>query len=196
MTRGRKKDFDEQEALASMTKVFWRKGYDGASYEDLVKGTGVQRYGLYSAFGDKRSAFLYCINFYVNNMVKQFTAPMRAKNAGVQEVKDYLDTISSSLCEKNTLGCFACNSINEKVTDEDKEIKKAIDSMFVMLKDSLKHALSNAKKKGEVSKSLNVNKTVNIMIGTMTGATIMSRANMEKQIIVDLIENCKEKLAK
>ncbi|WP_243466056.1 helix-turn-helix domain-containing protein [Sodalis glossinidius] len=47
---GRHKQFDECEALDAALTVFWQKGYEGASFEDLTKATGVARPGLYAAF--------------------------------------------------------------------------------------------------------------------------------------------------
>ena len=51
--RGRPRSFDEAEALDQATRVFWAKGYDGATVDDLVAGTGVSRPSLYATFGYK-----------------------------------------------------------------------------------------------------------------------------------------------
>ena len=40
------------------TQVFWSKGYDGVTIDDLVAGMGVGRPSLYAVFGDTRRLFL------------------------------------------------------------------------------------------------------------------------------------------
>ena len=55
--RGRPRSFDERR-LEKATRVFWAKGYDGATIDDLVAGMGVGRPSLYAVFGDKRTLFL------------------------------------------------------------------------------------------------------------------------------------------
>src|SRR6201987_6325962 len=62
--RGRPRSFDELEALEKATKVFWSKGYDGVTIDDLVAGMGVGRPSLYSIFGDKRTLFLRVLRAY------------------------------------------------------------------------------------------------------------------------------------
>jgi AcrR family transcriptional regulator len=63
-TRGRPRSFDEKDALEKATQVFWSKGYDGVTIDDLVAGMGVGRPSLYSVFGDKRKIFLRVLKAY------------------------------------------------------------------------------------------------------------------------------------
>ena len=63
-TRGRPRSFDETGALEKATQVFWSKGYDGVTIDDLVAGMGVGRPSLYAVFGDKRTLFLRVLRAY------------------------------------------------------------------------------------------------------------------------------------
>ncbi|MGA9487831.1 MAG: TetR/AcrR family transcriptional regulator, partial [Methylocella sp.] len=56
--------FDEWQALEKATQVFWSKGYDGVTIDDLVAGMGVGRPSLYAIFGDKRTLFLRVLRAY------------------------------------------------------------------------------------------------------------------------------------
>jgi AcrR family transcriptional regulator len=62
--RGRPRSFDEREALEKAIQVFWSKGYDGVTIDDLVAGMGVGRPSLYAVFGDKRTLFLRVLRAY------------------------------------------------------------------------------------------------------------------------------------
>jgi len=62
--RGRPRSFDETEALERAIQVFWSKGYDGVTIDDLVDGMGVGRPSLYAVFGDKRAIFLRVLQAY------------------------------------------------------------------------------------------------------------------------------------
>jgi len=61
---GRPREFDIEQALDAATGVFWAKGYEGASYEDLTQATGVARPGLYAAFGNKEELFRRVLQRY------------------------------------------------------------------------------------------------------------------------------------
>ena len=62
--RGRPRSFDEAGALEKAIQVFWSKGYDGVTIDDLVAGMGVGRPSLYAIFGDKRAIFLRVLSAY------------------------------------------------------------------------------------------------------------------------------------
>ena len=62
--RGRPRSFDETGALEKATQVFWSKGFDGVTIDDLVAGMGVGRPSLYAIFGDKRTIFLRALKAY------------------------------------------------------------------------------------------------------------------------------------
>jgi AcrR family transcriptional regulator len=62
--RGRPRSFDETGALEKATQVFWSKGYDGVTIDDLVAGMGVGRPSLYAVFGDKRAIFSRVLKAY------------------------------------------------------------------------------------------------------------------------------------
>jgi AcrR family transcriptional regulator len=61
---GRHREFDERKALEAALSVFWEKGYEGTSFDDLSKATGVARPGLYAAFGNKEALFLKAVDLY------------------------------------------------------------------------------------------------------------------------------------
>ena len=67
--RGRPRSFDERDALEKATQVFWSKGYDGVTIDDLVAGMGVGWPSLYAVFGDKRTIFLRALKAYAETKV-------------------------------------------------------------------------------------------------------------------------------
>ena len=54
----RTKEFNEDQALDKAIEIFWHKGYNGTSAQDLVNHLGLSRSSLYDTFGDKQKLFV------------------------------------------------------------------------------------------------------------------------------------------
>jgi AcrR family transcriptional regulator len=110
MAIGRPRAFDIDEALDRALKVFWQKGYEGASLPDLTRAMGINRPSLYAAFGNKEALFRKAIDRYlagpgchIGEAIKEPTA------RGVVErvLRAGMDLVTDS---RNPGGCFMVQS--------------------------------------------------------------------------------------
>ncbi|WP_245286958.1 TetR/AcrR family transcriptional regulator [Bradyrhizobium sp. Tv2a-2] len=56
--RGRPAVFDRSKALFEAMKLFWERGYEGTSFDDLIGAMGISASSFYNSFGSKEA--LYC----------------------------------------------------------------------------------------------------------------------------------------
>src|SRR5579863_5602053 len=66
---GRPREFSEATALDAAMRVFWEKGYEGASLDDLTQAMGINRSSLYASFGDKEELFNRVIARYAQGPI-------------------------------------------------------------------------------------------------------------------------------
>jgi AcrR family transcriptional regulator len=105
--RGRPRSFDESAALEKATQVFWLKGYDGVTIDDLVAGMGVGRPSLYSVFGDKRTIFLRALKAYAERKGARAAEALLAPAALRDSLASFLRFNVTSATEKGSApGCL------------------------------------------------------------------------------------------
>lgn len=63
--RGRPRAFDREAALDAATTLFWSKGYEATSINDLTQAMGIGTKSLYAAFGSKDALFTEALHHYV-----------------------------------------------------------------------------------------------------------------------------------
>ena len=62
--RGRPRVFDVDGALDAAILVFWERGYEGTTLDDLTEAMGIARPSLYAAFGNKEGVFRRAVARY------------------------------------------------------------------------------------------------------------------------------------
>lgn len=63
---GRPREFDVDVALREAMRVFWEKGYEGASLADLTEAMGITKTSMYAAFGNKEELFRKVLTLYTD----------------------------------------------------------------------------------------------------------------------------------
>ena len=120
--RGRPRKFDEGEALDRATKVFWAKGFDGATVDDLVAATGVGRPSLYATFGDKETLFMRCLEHYGRSVGALALQALHAAPDVREAVRGFLrQAVENATGEGTPRGCLmACvvPSVNDAKVQE------------------------------------------------------------------------------
>jgi AcrR family transcriptional regulator len=84
--KGRPREFDVDDALAAALRVFWTKGYEGASLTDLTDAMGITRPSLYAAFGNKEALFRKALDLYEREKLAYVSEALKAPTSrGVAE---------------------------------------------------------------------------------------------------------------
>ncbi|WP_404199284.1 TetR/AcrR family transcriptional regulator [Streptomyces tauricus] len=61
---GRPRGFDIDQALERAMRVFWARGYEGASLAELTGAMGITKTSMYAAFGNKEQLFRKALQRY------------------------------------------------------------------------------------------------------------------------------------
>lgn len=84
--RGRPREFCPDAALGAALRVFWRRGYEGASISELTEAMGITRPSLYACFGNKESLFRKAFDLYERDKLSYVSSALEAPTArGVAE---------------------------------------------------------------------------------------------------------------
>jgi AcrR family transcriptional regulator len=105
-TRGRPRSFDRDQALEQAMRLFWDKGYAGASMSDLTAAMGIASPSLYAAFGSKEGLYREAIDLYVRTYGGSLLSAMEAPTAreGVERLlRGAVDSFTSG---DNPIGCM------------------------------------------------------------------------------------------
>ena len=124
MPKGRPREFDVDEALDRALRVFWRRGYEGATLPDLTRAMGINRPSLYAAFGCKEELFRKTLDRYVEGPAAYVREALNEPTARAVAERLLGGTIDLLTDRRNPRGCLvvqgalACGETAESVRRE------------------------------------------------------------------------------
>jgi AcrR family transcriptional regulator len=76
--RGRPKNFDRAVALRQAMKLFWERGYEGASFDDLTAAMGISPSSFYNSFRSKEHLYQEATEAYMAASGEWFIGELNA----------------------------------------------------------------------------------------------------------------------
>jgi TetR/AcrR family transcriptional regulator, transcriptional repressor for nem operon len=178
----RPRKFDHDEALKAAKALFWKKGYDATTTDDLRHAMGIGRQSLYGSFGGKRLLYLEVLRRYnTESIIAQITR-LRAAASPLAGIRELLLAFASDPVEKRKLGCMGIAAICTFGSD-DTDVSAISHSSDAVLKSTLEEVLANAKRLGETRPSLDVRATAHFIQATMIGIKVSARAGAHPKIL-------------
>jgi AcrR family transcriptional regulator len=185
---GRPRCFREDAALDAAMRVFWEKGYEGASLTDLTEAMGINRPSLYAAFGDKQALFLKALDRYAHGPGAHIERALAQPTAHAVLESLFQGALAMLTDPANPRGCLTVQGA-VACGPESEPIKAALVAMRRKGERALEHRLERAQQHGDLPPDANpadlARYTATILNGLSTQA-VNGATREELQRVIDL----------
>lgn len=149
---GRPKIFDEEQALDKAIAVFWEKGYENASADDLLTAMGIGKGSFYNAYkGGKQELFEKSLKRVGGHYLKDFSQTIRNSARPIDEIKKFFLAVADT---KTQFGKFGCYFVNAVLQVEDEELKCVASKQLQVLRSLFMEAIDRERRAGHLNTTL------------------------------------------
>lgn len=182
------KHFDEAVVLQKARDVFWKKGYNGTSMDELVKATGLSRSSIYDTFTDKHGLYQRTLEHYQLSQQTQLTTVVPQHINGRKKVECFFKrAIEDSLNDKQRKGCFMLNSTTELANIDKKVSKTALDNMDAMESMFLLW-VKEGQASGDISKRFTARAIARHLFSSINGIKLVAQTKADKATLGDILQ--------
>ena len=185
----RPRQFDEQQVIESLMKVFWEKGYEASSMQDLVAASGLLKGSLYGAFGDKQTLYLMALRHYDRTRIQAGIDMFHGEGSARQKIARLFDNVIESTKKGDFAGgCLLCNaSMEMAVTDRQvrNEVKATIRRLKTAIMDALEMQAQNQNQDQDQTAALAA-----FIVSAYFGTRVLAKAGVPAAMIGATRDHC------
>jgi len=183
--RGRPREFDRDKALRQAMAVFWEKGYEGASLDDLQAAMGdISPPSFYAAFGSKVQLFYEVVALYAGTVgsrpIRALEARSTAREGVAVMLREFVDLFCSSVTPRGCLvllGAINCAPANRSVHDH-------LLSYRVEIPKVISKRLQRGVTEGDVPQGVDLGPPVSFYASLILGLAIRARDGTSRKALL------------
>lgn len=179
--------FDQAEVLKKIMNLFWEKGYNGTSVDDLVQASGISRSSLYDTFGDKEQLYLAALKFYRDKSSQQQDESLASIASPRKKIEAlFRVSVHDILEDKKGKGCFLVNATTElgnQLKPVAEEAKSNLDAMESFFLEQVKAGQAS----GEITRDFKPRALARYLFSGLTGLRVLGQTRKDKELLDDVV---------
>jgi TetR/AcrR family transcriptional repressor of nem operon len=188
MSQGRPLEFDPQIALYKAMEVFWCRGYEATSLQDLLTAMAISKSSFYQAFCSKHALFERCLTLFRERQVGAMRAALERSPSGKAFIRQMLQSAAKEACSgAPPRGCLIMNTATE-FSGRDAIIADLVGQGAEQFAGVFRVAVERAQAAGEIAQDKDAELLGRYVVTTMSGLKTMAKAGMPAPAIDQVAE--------
>lgn len=183
---GRPKIYDEDKALDRAIEVFWKKGYENASSEDLLKAMGIGKGSFYLAYkGGKPELFEKSMQRVITHHLSGFLSNLKTCDEPIEAIRHYFYMMADLKSPVGKHGCYFGNAV---LQIEDKALKRVAAEQLQLITNAFVEGLKRAKKLGQLKSDLPVELLGLNLLNLWSGVNVVKNIEIDPERLRAMID--------
>ncbi|MFI6588324.1 TetR/AcrR family transcriptional regulator [Embleya sp. NPDC050493] len=192
----RPREFDDQAVVDAAMAVFWEKGYEGTSTQDLCERTGLGRGSLYNAFGSKHRLYEEALRRYAEvparaqlDLLAESDSASASESWSVRErLRDLmLGMIEVDMADPGRRGCLALNAATEP-GGRNEAVAALVHRQFVDLEQALCRLVAVGQATGELTAGRPPLQVARAFQSAYYGLRVLAKVTDDRDALLDVVE--------
>ena len=176
----RPKEFDVDAALQQALQVFWQKGYEATSMQDLVDAMGIQKASLYATYGDKHSLYMQALRNYQRDALVEMETTLTRPGSPKAALRALLQgVVEQAAGKRGRRGCFCVNA-NIELAPSDPVVGEQLRDHTGRVEAMLQRTLAAARAAGEIPRSADTAQLASFLYGLLLAINVLARQRAPK----------------
>ncbi|MFB4274330.1 MULTISPECIES: TetR/AcrR family transcriptional regulator [unclassified Nonomuraea] len=185
---GRPREFSDQAVLDAAMEVFWEKGYEATTTQDLCARTGLGRGSLYNAFGSKHHLYEEAIRRYAATKAEAQLEQLAGSGSVRDRLRDLmLGVIDADMNDPGRRGCLALNAATE-AGGRTGAVAGLVRRQFDDLEQAIHRMVRVGQATGELSSDRPALQVARAFQSAYYGLRVLAKVTDDRAVLLDVVE--------
>lgn len=168
-------------------ELFWSKGYETTSLQDLIEATGLSKSSLYESFGNKQSLFESAFTRYFDGRAKQMKDRLESAESPLGFIRECLNSVLEDTDRATPRGCMLVNVANEFSTSNP-AVRRLVALATHHFHKVFEQAFQEAQSLGEIPANRRPAELALAMHCAMSGLRTQVKSDLARKDLLTVIE--------
>jgi TetR/AcrR family transcriptional repressor of nem operon len=182
----RHKEFEPDIALDRAMTLFWERGYEKTSMQDLVAQMAIGKRSMYDTFGDKHALYLKALERYIDVIEGQLRDAIDAAPDARGALRALFETAISDGTSRPR-GCLAVNSATE-VAPRDDVVSSRLGKHFSTTRQLVLDLVRQGQRGGEIATRQRPEMLATSLHNAWIGLRVQARAGVNRRQLTGMVD--------
>lgn len=185
---GRPREFSDTAVVDAAMEVFWERGYEATTTQDLCERTGLGRGSLYNAFGSKHRLYEESVRRYAETWAAAQLQALAGPGTARERLRQMMvGVIDADLADPNRRGCLALNAASE-VSGRVGAVPALVRRQFLDLEQALCDLVAVGQRSGELRAERPPLQVARMFQSIYYGLRALAKVTDDRKALLDVVE--------
>lgn len=169
-------------------EVFWQRGYENASCDELLAAMGINCGSMYSTFGDKQALFEKAFALYEEQVFAKGRELLDGPGTPLENVKRIVAMWEEWMSPPHSKGCLVTTTLME-FGQQDSAIAQKARKLLAQIRRIYEDKLIEAQQQGELAPEASPKELAAFLINAISGLGMLSRAGTDAETVRGVVRS-------
>ena len=187
-----KKKFNVETARNRAKALFWSRGYEATSIDNLLKGMEINRGSFYATFGSKKDLYLDVLRRHDRHYRCSVLEHLRAEHTPRDAILALFDAVRKEASgPKGTRGCFLANATME-LAPSDRAVARIVRGTFNETEAFFHAMIVAGQTGGAIPSSVDPVAVARTLLGLLLGIRVLARGGSPPEVLDSIVQQVGE----
>lgn len=187
--------FNRKDIVQKVQQVFWAKGYNGTSMQDLVDATGLNRSSIYNSFGSKHELFMLSLKEYQEQSSANLDQLRLKAKTPLEVLRSLFEMAVHQISgDHKNKGCMLVNCATE-LANQEAEVQHWLAGSNEKMQGKFADLLEAARDEGELAADTDTRVLSHFLLMSLQGLRVNGLTNRNPKLLSAMVDQVFKNIA-